>query len=286
MPGHISDMADDLAAEVLSEAAETFFGQRKALESEIEIFHKKVEALRKVGERALLSQSIMHRVLVDQKVIQDFYSTLGVPAPELLRTATIPEVAAHVPRSFAWTLRGRFFKLLFKSYAAMHMVVEEYRHGGYKNDPADSRRKIAMFGYLKIRKWARQINEKVNTVNTQQAPSEVLRFVKGLDVQETEKEKCIGASCEVGRDKGMLFPCVDFEVLALPDFPELPSPTDACSRLQDLCKELLPGKAPQIRSLLRELATARRKGIQGHGSEDACAESKECVNMTKNGEKS
>jgi hypothetical protein len=253
MMSHISEMADELATEVLSEAAETFFGQRKDLESEIALFHKKAATLGEIGRKAILAQKIMHALLLEEPLIREFYQTLGLRPPACPDIADAREIAPHVSVPFAWTLRGRYRKLLFSSYTSMHCAIHEYLHGGYQNDPMDRRRKIAVFGYVKLLEWSQRINQKVKKMNTQQAPSEVLQFVKRLDVLACEMEQNIGASCDVNRDNGMLFSCVDFAALRLPTFDELPRPAEIRSRLRSFCKALFPGKASKIRGLLRDL---------------------------------
>jgi len=259
MMSRISEMADDLATEVLSEAAGTFFGQRKDLESEIALFQQKSAALGKIGQKAIFARKVMHKLLIEEALIQEFYQALGLRTPACLDIADASETALHVSVPFAWTLRGRYCKLLFSSYASLHCAVQEYLHGGYRNDPVDPRRKIAVFGYVKLLEWSQRIDQKVKTMNTQQAPSEVLQFVKRLDVRGCEMEQSIGASCEVNRNSGMLFPCVDFASLRLPTFEELPPPAEVRSRLRSFCKALFPGKASEVRGLLRELDAGRKE---------------------------
>ncbi len=259
MMSHISEMADDLATEVLSEAAETFFGQRKDLESEIALFQQKAAALGEIGQKAILARKVMHAVLLEEAVIQDFYQALELQPTAGLDIADAREIALHVSMPFAWTLRGRYYKLLLSSYTSLYCAVQEYLHGGYRNDPVDPRRKIAVFGCVKLLEWSQRIDQKIKTMNTQQAPSEVLQFVKRLDVLGCEMEQNVGASCAVNRNNGMLFSCVDFASLGLPTCKELPPPAEVRSRLCSFCKALFPGKASKVRGLLRELDAARKE---------------------------
>lgn len=260
MMRHFSEMADDLATEVLSEAAETFFGQRKDLETEIALFQQKAATLGEIGQKAILARKIMHAILLEETLIQEFYQALGLRPPASLDVADAREIALYVSMPFAWTLRGRYCKLLRLSYASLHSAVQEYLHGGYRSDPADSRRKIAVFGYVKLLEWSQRIDQKIKTMNTQQAPSEVLQFVKRLDVRGCEMEQSIGASCDVNRNNGMLFPCLDFASLNLPTFEELPPPAEVRSRLGSFCKKLFANWASEVRGLLRALDAARKNG--------------------------
>ena len=257
---NFSEMADDLAVEVLSEAAETFFGQRKELESEIEIFQQKVNVLDGIGRRFLQAQKCMHALLLNEQVMQSFYQTFGLQPPDRLDAAEVHELVSLVPGAFAFTLRGRYFKLLLRVYTCMYTTGKEYLHGGHRDDPADSRRKIAIFGYQKLKEWSRRINERIAVLNTEQAPSEVLQFVRGLDVQDCEKEKCIGASCEVDRDRGLLFPLMDFSSCGLPVITELPPPGDVRRGLRSFSRTVVSSRRDQIRALFREIA-ACRKGL-------------------------
>ncbi|HDQ40987.1 MAG TPA: hypothetical protein ENN39_08185 [Desulfonatronum sp.] len=258
----ISEMADDLATEVLSEAAETFFGQRKELESETELFEKRIKALAETGLRVLHAQKIMHRILINKTLIQDFYQVLELPMPEHFETAEVHEVALQLRKPFAWTLRGRFFKLLMTSYSRLQLLVHEYLHGGYRKDPGQPRKKIAVFGYVQMQEWAQRINQKIAKMNTCQAPSEVLQFVKKLDVHKCEMEKCTGASCEVARDNGLLFPYVDFSAYCLPVFPEMPLPAHIRRPLSVFCNALFPQRKKEIQGLFQGLANAWGKRLQ------------------------
>lgn len=251
---HISEMADELATEVLTEAAETFFGQRKELESELDLFQQRVKVLAETGQKVFLAQKIMHKILINEAAIQNFYQTMGLRIPERLEIAEVCEVASQMAKPFAWTLRGGFIKLLLMSYDRLYNLAQEYLHGGYRADPMNPRRKIAVFGYAQLQEWSQRINQKVIKMNTQQAPSEVLQFFKGLDVQGSAMEKSIGASCAVDRNDGLLFPLVDFQTFCLPVFPELPLPADIRRRLQFFCKALFSRKSPEIRALFQELA--------------------------------
>ncbi len=259
---HISEMADELATEVLSEAAQTFFGLRKELETEIEHFEQWAQTLAEIGQRVQHAQRIVHKILMNKELVQDFYHVLGLPVPERLELAEMHEVALRISMPFAWTLRGRYFKLLLAGYSRLHAVVWEYLHGGYRKDPAHPQKKIAVFGYEKLQDWARNINLKIEKMNTQQAPSEVLQFVKNLDVQGCEMEKCIGASCEVDRNSGLLFPPVDFSAYSLPVVPEMPPPAKIRRTLQVFCNGLFPRRKMEIQKLFQELAAARGEAIQ------------------------
>jgi len=254
----ISDMADDLATEVLTEAAETFFGQRKALEDDLELFVVRSRQVLELAERVDRARRVLHGVLMDSRMIDAFYGVLGLPSPEQPDAASPEEIIRFVSKSRAWTMAGRYFKLLFSAYSRVHAAGDAYLHGGYKDDPAQPKRKIAFIGYLKLAEWAEKLNKTIAKLNTEQAPSEVLQFMKGLDVQFCAKENTAGGSCEIGRDRGMLFTYIDFASLCLPVFPEYPLPDFVRQDIWKFAGEACVRRDRDVRMLLRELGRGRR----------------------------
>lgn len=261
MTGHLENMANDLASEVLSEAADTFFGQRRDLEMEIDLFHQKVTELRELGKKTGQAQKRMHAVLLEPALIEAFYHALELPRPETIEAVSVHELAAWVSPPFAWSLRGRYRKLLLTSYAQFQRAAQVYAHGGYKEDAQGSRKRIARFGHAALHDWADRINDKIRVVNREQGPAEVLQFVKRLDVQACEKERCMGASCEVNRDNGLLFPQLDFSSYSLPVWPEMPPVQTAQQGIKDFCQSIFSVNRLKIRNLLRELAAQRKKRL-------------------------
>ena len=252
----ISDMADDLATEVLNEAAETFFGQRKALEEELERFTARSRQVQEMAEQVFRARRVLHGVLLDRQTIDGFYGVLDLPGPEQVETATAEEIVRLVAKPGAWTLTGRYYKLLFSAYSRAHAEADAYLHGGYRDDPSHPKRKIAFSGYLKLADWAEQLNKTIAKLNTEQSPSEVLQFVKRLDVQSCAQEKAAGGSCEIGRDRGMLYQCIDFASLCLPVLPEYPRPDSVRGDIRKFAGEICARRRRDVRGLLRELGRA------------------------------
>lgn len=261
MTSHLENMANELASEVLSEAADTFFGQRKNLEMEIDLLQRKIAKLRELGESVSQAQKILHAVLLEPAVAKDFYHALDLPLPENIEAAAVHELASWISLPFAWSLRGKYCKVLLASYARFQKTAHDYMHGGYKDDMQQPRKKVARFGYLSLHSWAKRLNGKIRTMNREQAPSEILQFMKRLDVQGCEKESGMGASCEMNRDNGLLYPQIDFAAFNLPSWPTMPPAQTAQQRINHFCKLLFPDNRMKIRDLLRELAAQRKKRV-------------------------
>ncbi|SMP46300.1 hypothetical protein [Desulfonatronum lacustre] len=250
---HLEQMADELATEVISEAAQTFFGQRKALEEEMDRFTARSRQVLELGKRVMDEQNVLHGVLLDAETIQAFYAVLGHPAPEHPSPAPREEIARRLSKPTAWTLHGRYSKLLFSAYSRTHAEVDVYLHGGYRDDPTNPKRKIAFSGYLKMVEWAEKLNHTITKLNTEQSAGEVLQFVKRLDARSCSMEKAAGASCEIGRDRGMLFTCIDFASLCLPVFPEYPPPDTVQKTIRQFAKTTCARRESDVRELLRDL---------------------------------
>jgi len=250
---HIEQMADELASEVISEAAQTFFGQRKALEEELDRFMSRSRQVLELGKRAMGEQNVLHGVLLDAETIQAFYADLGLSAPP---PPPREEIARSVSKPAAWTLHGRYSKLLFSAYSRTHTEVDAYLHGGYRDDPTHPNRKIGFSGYLYLVEWAEKLNHTITRLNTEQSPGEVLQFVKRLDARSCTMEKAAGASCEIGRDRGMLFTCIDFASLCLPILPEYPPPASVEKIIRQFAKRTCARREPDVRTLLQDLDKA------------------------------
>ncbi|PTN38129.1 hypothetical protein [Desulfonatronum sp. SC1] len=253
---HIEQMADELATEVISEAAQTFFGQRKALEEEMDQFMTRSRQVQELGKRAIHVQNVLYGVLLDAESIQLFYADLGLPAPAHPSPAPREEIARQLSKPAAWTLRGRYSKLLLSAYSRTQAEVDAYLHGGYRDDPTHPKRKIAFSGYLRLVEWAEKLNRTITKLNTEQAPGEVLQFVKRLDARSCSMEKAAGASCEIGRDRGMLFTCIDFASLCLPVFPEYPPPDTVQKTIRQFAKTTCARREADVRELLRDMGKA------------------------------
>lgn len=261
MTSHLDNMANELASEVLSEAADTFFGQRKDLELETDLFQQKIEELRELGTKVSRIQKRLHAVLLEPTVAKNFYHALDLPLPENIEAVAVHELAPWISLPFAWSLRGKYCKALLASYALFQKAAHDYMHGGYKDDTQHPHKKVARFGYLSLRSWAERLNGKIRIMNREQAPSEVLQFMKRLDVQGCEKEKSMGASCEVNRDSGLLYSRIDFSAFNLPFWPTMPPAQTAQQRIKHFCKLLFPDNRLKIRDLLTELAAQRKKRV-------------------------
>ncbi|WP_031388616.1 hypothetical protein [Desulfonatronum thiodismutans] len=250
---HIEQMADELANEVISEAAQTFFGQRKTLEEELDRFMSRSRQVLELGKRVMDEQNVLHGVLLDAETIQAFYAAIGLPTPEYLSPAPRDEIARRLSKPTSWTLHGGYSKLLFSAYSRTQSEVDVYLHGGYRDDPTHPKRKIGFSGYRYLVEWAEKLNHTITKLNTEQSAGEVLQFVKRLDSRSCAMEKAAGASCEIGRDRGMLFTCIDFASLCLPVFPEYPPPATVQKDIQRFAKTTCARREPDVRELLRDL---------------------------------
>jgi len=249
----ISEMADDLAAEVLTEAASSFFGQRKSLDQELEFFGQRVQELQVVGQKAQQEQACLHGLMLDEEHVREFYAALRIPVPDCLELAPLSETARICPRPRGWTMSTQFYKLLTTGYVRCRKATNRYMHGEYQTDPRNSRKKLALMGYGQLVDWAQRLNSKVHKLNVEQAPSDVLSFVKSLDVQGCAREEVAGASCEVDRNSGLLFKPVDLQSLRLPVFPDYPPLAKAQPAIKGFAKRVRAQKTTELNAMLDAL---------------------------------
>jgi hypothetical protein len=116
----LEGMADGLVTETLVEAASTFFGARKALEDEIELYRRRTEELERAEAEVLRRAAALHSLLPDAAAVRGFYAALGVdpgPLPEAAAGAAPAREAVRAPFSLLpWR---RYAGLLLAAYAAL-----------------------------------------------------------------------------------------------------------------------------------------------------------------------
>ncbi|MGM0760004.1 MAG: hypothetical protein ACQEUB_09885 [Thermodesulfobacteriota bacterium] len=220
------NLADSLAEETLQEAADTFFGQRKGIEYEMQIFSQRVRELQKVLTQLQIRQANLHFVLTQdsQDVVDSFYRKIGVD-PELVPR---PDAGAfHDERllsaPFAFRVKTRFVKLLSIAYAEFSSHVQAYMHGQSYKDPEDPRCQRVTINYNQVYDFFTQLKEKIRKANQDNSPSQVLQFVKQLDIERSAKESLVGVPMQYTLDQDMAMSVPDFVQSGLKAYPDFPS---------------------------------------------------------------
>ncbi len=251
----LKDFADGLQQEVVTDMAESYFGDRKNLDDMIAAFNIMVLEFRSSGLALYQAAARLHCLLLDRQTAKDFYIALDIVP------SCIP-FSDEVPRPFfeslpfAFTGVGRYERCVFRAYSIFQKVADEYVNGRYFNDPEMQGRKRLTVHYLRLKALAEYINDEVERVNANQSPTGMLRYVKRMDTEKCEREDMIGQACllEGGElDSDLKFSSIDFEGQELPVVQDLPSLVKVKPLIKDFCKEIYPSRKEDIKRAMASL---------------------------------
>lgn len=237
-PDDFNSMADGLVEETLVETATTFFGARKALEEDIEAYHRSAEELQELERKVLGRAAALHALLPGPDAVKGFYAALGVEPGHLLDADELePPRRAGVAVPRAWTAAGRYVKLVAAAYAALVEEAEVYMHGHHAPDEEGRMRLSVNYTYLQER--CDTLNKSIEALNRNHSPSGTLCFVKGLDPAAIEKGRLSEATLEgysQELDKELEFKPVECVAVSYLAVPELPEPKQAVTALAKYAK--------------------------------------------------
>lgn len=253
MSDELDKFGDGLVIEALTEAAQTFFGTRKDLENEIELYRETAKRLAGVEKVMLRKAGAVHYLLPGGEAVRDFYRAIGAP-PSHLPDMAEPDKSG-LKKSWAITGAGRFGKLLLKAYEALYQAADEYANGRYYSDPRGSGRKLVTAHFAQLRSWCKRLNQRIQEVNAQQTPSSTLSFVKGLDPASLDRERITGGStfgpyCNL--DHELAFEPIECVALIYVAAPDLPLPDEARDAILDFAARLYKTRKREIDRLLVE----------------------------------
>lgn len=259
MSRDLDAFADGLVLEALADTAQNFFGARRGLEREIELFRSKQEELGRAERRARRRAGLLHFLLLDADRARGFYADLGVDAKQFV-DAVDPEyrsAAFKVP--FALTAKGRYAKAVAKAYAMAGEAVDVYLHGRHVKDPDGSGRKILTTNYELLSQWCARINQRIENVNSNMSPSGTMCFVRGLDPGQVARERVSGATLEgrcSGLDAELAFKPLPCMVVDQSVFPELPDAAGIKSRVRRAARRIYASDSGAAKRALAQAASA------------------------------
>ena len=254
-----SDYADQLQKEVVSEMAESYFGDRRNLDDLITDFNAMAEELRQQIPTLAMGAARLHHLLLDRSLISDFYLGLEVD-PVCIPFADDAPVPMFGSLPFALTGAGRYVRCVRKAYDLFQKAVHEYLHGKYYQKGGEKGRKRLTVSYLGLREFASWINAEILRVNGNRTPTGVLRYVKGLDPSQAERERIIGDVSYI--DGGTLdvdlgFVPVDFAGLGLPEVQDLAPLSKVRGEISRMCRAIHHARSGEAGEAMRSLVMAR-----------------------------
>jgi hypothetical protein len=251
MSDELEKFSEGLVLETLTEAAQTFFGIRRELEHEIELYREAARRLAGVERVMLRRAGAVHYLLLGGEAVREFYRAIGAP-PSHLPDMAEPDKTG-LKKSWAITGSGRFGKLLLKAYEALYQAADEYTNGRLYTDPRGSGRKLLTVHFLQLRDWCKRLNQRIEEVNAQNLPSATLSFVQGLDPASLDKARVTGGStfgpsCRL--DQELAFPAIECVAMTYVAAPQLPPPDAAKKTVLAFAAKLYAAQRPGIDALL------------------------------------
>ncbi len=253
---YLDDYADALREETLREVADNFFGARKGVEDEKELLAGKIAALNDEAQNVLDLAATLHAMLLDEETVYDFYTGLGVRPGPFLRWVEPSRARLAEPTPWGLTFGSRFSRLVLSLYTRLREGVKTYLHGRYVADPRQPARKTLSLNYDTVCQWVDSVNQRIAQVNTNQSPSCVLSFAKGLEPEIMDRERLTeatlgGWACSL--DAELAIRPVNVVALGLKFLPELPDPEAVRRWISRFARELCRPRGAEVRAALATL---------------------------------
>jgi hypothetical protein len=197
----------------------------------------------------------LHHLLLDRKSAADFYIALEVD-PQCVPFTDEPYAPFFSRLPFAFTGAGRYEKCVRRSYGLFQKIANEYLYGRSYAHDEDKGRKRQTAGYIGLREFAGVIEAEVSRVNRNRAPTGTLRYVKGMDPVQAEREKIMGDVSYVdggSLDQSLRFASIGFDELGLPEMQDLPPLSAVKDEIKSFGKALYRTRRKEARQAMKEL---------------------------------
>lgn len=252
----ISDFADQLQQDVVSDMAESFFGNRKELDNALEAYSGMVRDFQPVVERLYRAVATLRLLLLDDADAAEFFRRLGLD-PAAVPQAEGADILGRESLPFALTGKGRYAACVLDAYEQLRKAVHDYIHGQYFDDPVQKGRKRLTMHYRRLEEVAAYINERIRKTNEESSVTSMLREVKRLNPVQMEREEMMGGiylkeGC--GLDNDMCFAPINFKGYGFPEVADLPSLKDARKKVEEFCAELYARRGEEARKAMAALA--------------------------------
>lgn len=248
----IDRFSDELADEALKEAASTFFGKRRKLEDDIELFESKVDELKKKADEVKNIISAINKLLLRKQYRDIFWLIPGTKEfAQIEEQEALSRTNIDIP--FGLTLFSRYFRLVQELYERTAEKIKVYNHGEYTNHPDIPGKKVASISYSYIARWLDEINANIDKINYYHKSSDVLQFAKRIDVLKMEKEKIAGADFKYDLDEEMKISHLQMDDYNIPEFSDIPQGKDLHGRIKKVCAKAFASNKKEIGGLLKTI---------------------------------
>ncbi|SDL17555.1 hypothetical protein SAMN05660337_2354 [Maridesulfovibrio ferrireducens] len=249
------DLSNALADEVLNDMADNFFGARKDIDDTMEYFESLSKQLFENVDEIFESCALLQKVCLGEVGYKEFWDLAGIN-PELYNFPEQTECSSFDDTpSFSLTNKTEYTKWVSIAYHQLARRIEAYMNGLITDNEANHGRKMRSLNRMDFYLFAEDINRKIDKVNKNISPSDVLKFTKSLDPETVVKENitgCVGPDCSA-IDSQMAFKPIVIEELGLPEFPDLPDGKHTPPFIQDFCSQMYSKNKSQVKVLLEQL---------------------------------
>lgn len=248
-----SDYLDSLVEEGLVEAAENFFGRRKDIEVEIEEFQSLIAALDKQASKVKYWRRILLLLLFDETpLLAELYQLFGVDPAAVtgVQGDPTPDVV-NLALPYALTTGGRYRKMLVQTYLQVAEAVDEYYYGRHYSDKIIKTKKVLSVHYHMVQDVCRDLNKKIETLNTFSRPSDMLQFTKRINVESAEKERIVDAGVQYTLDDEMSFKPMKCDKLPLATFVPLPLGLEDEATVDRFAKKLVKERKGDVMMIMK-----------------------------------
>ena len=259
--GLLDEWGDALVEEGLREAADTFFGTRKALDDEIDFFKARVVKLRDKAQEIRSWFAGLNCLLGGEANSRALFDALGVRLPDpALYAVRVCSLQFRRPRGF--TRKGVYAKTVWEVYEPLARMVEDYMHGSHYQDPRHPGRVLVSLNHAQLVRHCADINERILRINESNRPSESLGFARRMNQVERDRENITGGGGPTWTlDRDMAFPPLDFDAFDLPMFPDLPVDEQARHALQECCGRIFANQRDHVDAVFDEVFSPENKKI-------------------------
>lgn len=235
----LKDFADSLHEEVITEMAQTYFGERKNVDDMIVALHGWVVELKKMERDLAASAGRLHYLLVNRDLARQFYIALDVVPHCIPLSFMTPPKPLFINYPFGLTSRMRYTNYVLEAYHLFERDVDRYINGEYYTEPGSKRKRLTIH-YLRVKALCEYVNEAIDKVNTRLSPSATLNYLRAMESDESKigglDVACNGKECALDRD--MRFNPIEFSSLGLREIQELPQASKVRGAIKDYCRWL------------------------------------------------
>lgn len=245
--------------EVMSEMADNFFSARKAIDDEIDLFEAKEADVALAGQRALCNCALLYALLQGEEGAQAFFEAVGVDVASYGLHFKVRDVEPCLFLRLPWgvTRKRRFAGLLVRVYQHVHNAFDRYLNGsgytsyhavqtytlpetkgsGQENGASSFDKMSGMMGKVRSRTvgwkryiaWCDEINARIEEVNRNQPPSQVLGMARSMDVVGLAQEKASGGGVDglvASMDRTLCLRPIACHLAGVGSLPALPDPEE------------------------------------------------------------